>query len=332
MTGQLWSVPSEGGYFYADELSDYLRMTMQPLCKFRQMCDAKDGAQKGLNRGDQFTWNVTSNLGSQGRRLAENQPIPESGFTILPHSLTVTEAGNSVPYTGKLDLLAKQEIKETIRKTLSDDCRKYFDIETYLQFNRTPLRIAPTGGNSTTSITLSTTGATAITNNVPLGTGHIKATSDMMKERNIPAYMGDDYFCIAAPTTYRTFKNQLEAVKQYTMAGIAHIFSGEIGRYENFRFIEQNFIPKGGVDGGADTVFDPWNGVANPWTNAQSSWAYMFGGDTCTEAICIPEEIRARLPGDYGRSKGMAWYYLGGFGLVHDDATNARVVKWASAA
>jgi hypothetical protein len=57
-----------------------------------------------------------------------------------------------------------------------------------------------------------------------------------------------------------------------------------------------------------------------------------MGGDTVTEAICIPEEIRAKIPGDFGRSKGIAWYYLGGFGLVHDDATNGRIVKWDSAA
>jgi hypothetical protein len=50
-----------------------------------------------------------------------------------------------------------------------------------------------------------------------------------------------------------------------------------------------------------------------------------------TEAICVPEEIRAKLPGDFGRSRGIAWYYLGGFGLVHTDATNCRVFKWDSA-
>ena len=52
MVGQIWSVSAEGGFMYADELSDYLRMTMQPLCKFRQLCDAQDGTEKGLNRGD----------------------------------------------------------------------------------------------------------------------------------------------------------------------------------------------------------------------------------------------------------------------------------------
>ena len=54
--------------------------------------------------------------------------------------------------------------------------------------------------------------------------------------------------------------------------------------------------------------------------------------DTCTEAIVVPEEIRAKLPGDYGRSKGIAWYALGGFGITQTSATDARIYKWDSAA
>lgn len=56
MVGQIWSVAAEGGYMYADELSDTLRQQVQPLTKLRQLCDADDGDAKGLNRGDKFNW------------------------------------------------------------------------------------------------------------------------------------------------------------------------------------------------------------------------------------------------------------------------------------
>jgi hypothetical protein len=43
-----------------------------------------------------------------------------------------------------------------------------------------------------------------------------------------------------------------------------------------------------------------------------------------------------KIPTDYGRSKGVAWYALLGFGLVHtaamNSAANARIVMWDSAA
>ena len=330
MTGQTWTVPSEGGFLYSDELSNILRSQVQPLTKFRQLCDAQDGTQKGLNRGQAFNWNVYSNVGTQGRRLSENQTMPETGFTMIQHSLTVTEAGNSVPYTGKLTSLAKQDVVTIIDKTLKDDARKYFDIEAFLQMKNTPLRASPASGNSATAIVLDTNGVASQTNAVAYGTGHTKAIGDTMKERNIAPYIMDDYVAIGHPSTWRPFKNTLETLHQYTETGLAHIFNGEIGRYESFRFIEQTFIPKGGA---ADsTTYDPWSGTADPWNGGLSSWAFHLGADTVTEAICVPEEIRAKIPGDYGRSKGIAWYYLGGFGLVHPDALNARVVMWDSAA
>ena len=295
-----------------------------------QFCDAEDGTQKGLGAGETFTWDVISNVSRQGRRLNERDPIPETNFTITQGSLTVTEWGQSVAYSGKLEALAKHKVQGIIDKALKHDARKAFDIEAFLQFKQTPLRVAPTSGTSTTAVTLTTNSATATTNNVEFGTGHVKALSDTMKERNIPPYENDSYFAISHPTTWRTMKNSLESVHQYTVEGLNMIRAGEIGRYEDFRFIEQNNIVKGGAND--STTFDPWDGTADAWDNGKSSWAFFFGADTVTEAIVIPEEIRAKLPGDYGRAKGIAWYALGGFGIIHNNATNARILMWDSAA
>jgi hypothetical protein len=68
------------------------------------------------------------------------------------------------------------------------------------------------------------------------------------------------------------------------------------------------------------------------WTNAKSNWAFFFGDDTVAEGIVVPEEMRGKIPSDYGRSRGIAWYYLGGFGIVHTTAAQGRIVKWDSAA
>jgi len=328
MAGQLWLTPSEGGYLYSPELSRILRKSLQPATKFRQFCKIEDA--KGLHAGDKFYWNNVGNVGTQGGKLSETNPIPETGFTVSQSNLTLYEYGNSTPYTLKLDIFAKQDVVSIIDSLLKDDARKAFDIEAFTQFKATPLRVAPTSGTSTTAVTLTTNSATATTNNVELGTGHVKAISDLMKERNIPAFSGDDYFCISHPTTYRTFMNSLESIRQYTDIGMNQIMSGEKGRYENTRFVEQTFIPKGGAND--STTFDPATGTADAWNNNKSSWAFFFGGDVVIEAPVIPEEIRAKIPGDYGRSRGIAWYAVTGFGLANDAAANARVVMWDSAA
>lgn len=243
-----------------------------------------------------------------GRKARYSQGLWETLRSYVLNALAITIR----PFSEKLDNLSEHSVKEVINKVLKNDAKKAFDIAARAQFNLTPLWVAPTGGTSTTAVTLTTNGATATINNVAMGKDHIKAISDLMKERNIPAYQGDDYMCIGHPSTFRSFKNDLETIHQYTDQGFGMIMNGEIGRYEGCRFIEQTNIAK------------------ETWSNGKSNWAYFFGEDTVAEAIACPEEMRGKIPTDYGRSKGIAWYYLGGFGLVHADATQARIVKWSS--
>lgn len=313
MAGQVWGTASLGGYMFSETLSKVLRMSVQPLVKFRQFADIKDAAVQGKNRGDAFHWNVYSDVANAGTVVAETSTMPVTNFTITQGTMTVTEFGNSVPYTGKLDDLSSQPVKEIIKKVLTNDAKKAFDAAAHGQFNATPLRVVPATNTTTDAVTLTTNGTATLTNSVALGKGHVKAIVDLMKERNIPPYSGDDYFSIAHPSTFRQLKNDLESIHQYVDQGFQMIMNGEIGRYEGVRFIEQTNIAKG------------------TFAAAKSNWAFFFGDDTVAEGIVIPEEMRGAIPSDYGRSRGIAWYYLGGFGIVHTAAAQARIVKWDSA-
>ena len=311
--GQVWVTNSLGGYMYSDNLSKVLRMAVQPLVKFRQFADVKDAAIQGKGKGQEFHWNVYSDVATQGTVLTETSTMPETNYTITQGTMTITEFGNSVPYSGKLDDLSEQPVKEVISKVLKNDAKKAFDIAAQTEFEKTKLRVYPTGGTSTTAITLSTTGTVGGTNTgVALNKSHVKAIVDTMKERNIPPYEADDYFAIAHPSTWRQLKNDLESVHQYVQQGFQMILNGEIGRYEGVRFIEQTNIAKAAWGGGV------------------TNWAYFFGADTVAEGVVVPEEMRGKIPSDYGRSRGVAWYYLGGFGIVHTQAAQSRIVKWDS--
>jgi N4-gp56 family major capsid protein len=309
MSGQLWSVNNLGGFMYSDELSDYLRTELQPMSRFRQFCDVKEG--KGKEKGELFNWNVYSDVQDDGGTVLETDVTPETNYTITQGQLTVTEFTNSVPYTKKLDDLSRHPVKEVIQKVLKNDARKTLDRAAHEQFDATTVTVTPTGGNSATAITVEVGGAT-ITNNIALNKEHIKAIADIMKERDISPYMQDDYFAIARPTTLRTFKNELETIHQNVESGMQLIFNGEVGRYEGIRFVEQTNI------------------ASEAWTNGLSDAVFFFGADTVAEAIVEPEQIRGKIPTDYGRSRGIAWYYLGGFGIVHNaaDGLQNRIIKW----
>jgi len=332
MAGQVWAVNSLGGFFYSRQLSNVFRMAVQPLVKFRQFCDIHDASQQGRKKGDLFTFDVVSDVATAGGVLTETNTMPETNFTVTQGTLTLTEAGNSVPYTGKLDNLSKFDVEQFIMKALKNDAVKAFDRLAYVQFNQTLLRAVASSGTDTSAIQLFTNGTVTGTNTIAFTNNHAKSIVDTMKERNIPAYIADDYYALAWPTTLRGFKNSLETIHQYSDTGFKLIMNGEIGRYENVRYVEQTNIVHGIS---ADGVTSTSTGTNGGWSQNKSDWIFFFGNDTVAEGIAVREEMRGKIPTDFGRSKGVAWYYVGGFGIVHAStaaAGNARILKWDSQA
>lgn len=322
MSGQLWGTNSSGGFMYSDQLSDVLRMDLYKSVKFRQLCDVEDFTDKGKGKGDTVHWDVYSDVQTQGTKLVEGTAIPETGFIIQQGTATVDEWGNSVPYTKKLDTLAKHELVPVVKKVLARDAKKAFDFEAHSKFNATPLRVV---GTTAGALVLTTNGTATATNSFGLTGTYAKKIGDTMKERDIPPYIADDYLCIARPTTLRPFKDDVESVIKYHVEGYDPILNGEIGRYDGVRYIEQT-----NVNTGIST-----NGTG--WSAGSSDWAYFMGADTVAEIVVLFEEIRGKIPSDFGRSMGMAWYALEGFALTHSslnslNVNNARVLKWDSAA
>lgn len=312
MAGQVWQTSNLGGYMHSVNLSRRLRTALQPMVRFRQFCDAREAFGKG--KGETFNWNVYSDVATQGGALSETDTMPETNFTITQASLTITEYGNSVPFTKKLNDLSEQPVTEIIHKVMKNDARKAFDTAAYNQFNQTLLRVTPTGGNHPQALDLNTAGTAPGTNNIAFGSAHAKTIADTMAERDIPTFDGTNYMAIARPTTLRSFKDDLEAVHQYTSEGWQVVMNGEKGRYEGIRFCEQTNVASQG------------------WTNGLSDEIFFFGADTVVEAVAIPEEVRGKIPSDYGRSMGVAWYALLGYGIVHTTAAQSRIIKWDSAA
>ena len=102
MAGQVWGTSNLGGYMYSLNLSKELRLALRPIVKFRQFADVKDAAHQGLHIGDTFHWNVYSSIATAGAALTEGTAIPETNFTITQGTMSITERGNSIPYTNKL--------------------------------------------------------------------------------------------------------------------------------------------------------------------------------------------------------------------------------------
>lgn len=312
---QLWSNTGQG-YMASDILSENFRTALQPLTRFRQFCDVEEAV--GKNNGEKFIWTVYGDTQDSGtRELQENQPMPTTNFPVYTAEVTMTEYGISIPHSLKYESMSEHEVPEVITKTLRNDANRKFDELAHAEFNSTILRAV---GGASGAITLTDNGTPSGTNDIAMSKDHVKTIRDTMEERNIPVFDGEDYVATMRPTTLRPVQDDLESVFQYVDEGYKRIVNGERGRYEGIRFTTQTNVASEG------------------WTNGKSDAAFFFGADTVTEAIAIPEELRGKIPDDYGRSRGIAWYYLGAFKVTHADTTDAeskkqaRIVKWDSAA
>lgn len=329
MAGQLFAVNSLGGFYASFNLSKELRMGVQATSKFRQFADVRDAWGKVTRTGQTFTWDGVPMMSRANRALTETATVPQGNHTIYQGTLTMSERGYSVPFSEFLESMSVPAVRTPIMKVLKYDAMCDIDATVWTEFNKTALRAAATA--SADNITLTTNSTATLTVSAAMSKVNVRSIVDTMKGRNIPFYDEKSYFAIARPAGLRGLKNDLESVHQYTETGLEMIMNGEIGRYEDTRFVEQTVVPAGGA---ADsTTFNAYTDTADAW-NVAGDWVFFFGADTVCEAVHTEEEIRAKIPDDYGRSKGIAWYGLLGYGITHNDSNNlnqSRIVKFDSA-
>lgn len=320
MAQMLWATNSLGGFLANPKLDKYLHFSAQPLTRFRQFTSVKDAL--GKESGDTFNWLKVANVNDYGGSLSETGTMHQTYQTITKGTLTITEYGNSIPYTRKLLTLSEYEVKDMIRKGLLNDFRKVQDGLVEREFNSCVLRYV---GSSTTTYALTTNGTATATNTSAFNKYHVKNMVDELVKRNVAPYDGDNFICVASLEAIRGILDDLESTKYYVQEGYRDLLAGEVGLYYNCRFIRDNFATRYVYSASARTA------TAISWTGAYSLPAYIFGGDTIIEAVAQPETILPKEQTDYGRSLGLAWYFIAGYKIEWDDEPNTRIIKWDSA-
>ena len=317
---QYYGSTTAGGYFANPRLSNELRYALQPLMRFRQFVDIKEAW--GMGKGDTLYWDKISNISTAGGTLVETNEILEHKFSVGRGMMGLSEYANSIPYTFKLEAFSQWNVQTPIIRLLRDDMAKVLDKAAGLQFKgsgRKYISVTATTGTFE-SITEGKTFASANIGKTNLTYTHVKNVIDQMKKWNIPPYTADgDYVCIGSINAIRGLKDDTkwEAFNEY--GDPAKLFNGEAGRIYGCRFVEENnyLVNTLGSSSG---------------TNNKGE-AVFFGAESVAEGIAVPEEIRVKVPTDYGRSKGIAWYAILGFKRMwknSDSGNNSHIIHFTS--
>lgn len=138
--------------------------------------------------------------------------------------------------------------------------------------------------------------------------------------RPVPFYEDDYYICLCSVKFLRGIYDDADFEHVSRYANAEGYYKGEIGRmpFYHTRFILSNHTAALS------------NGVG---TNSVLGEAIIFGEEPIVEAVVTPEEIREKIPGNFGLDKALAWYYLGGFGKVWDYSADSEehIVRVTSA-
>lgn len=316
----LWATHS--GFLTNNKLNKMFQRVAQPLFRFRQFVSLHEAF--GKQQGQSVNWLKVANVGTYGGSLIETNTMHETTQALSWGTLTVTEYGNSIPFSFKIETLSEFDIQEIVRRSLLDDAVKVIDGLVERKFNDTKLRYV---GTSASGGALTTNGTATASNTSALNGYHVRKIITELKKRNVPGFAraGGDYVSIVSVEAAEGMRAALESIHQYTESGSTKIANGEIGRYYGCRFVEDTFASRFTFDPIARTA------TAKSWAQGQSLDAYFFGDDTVREAVVVPEEIRMKVTTDYGRSKGMAWYSILGHAIEWDVADDTRIVKWDSA-
>jgi len=315
MATHSWTYDAPAGVFKNHAMSADIRFAAIAQTKFVQFTNAAGGL--GKNKGESVTITRVSNLAvPSDDSLVELEVIPEDEFALSTQSITVTERGRAVPYSSLDKDLSALDIENAIQKKLRDQLALRMDKLAADAFKRGRLKVVADGATSLNVATNGTAGAQASVN---LNMYHVETIRDLMfSTYNIAPYMDGDYVALASTKACRGIKRDTNWEKWHQYTDNEAKFKGEIGRIEGVRFIEinntaslNNAIGAAGVCG--EAVF--------------------FGDDPVAMATVIDPELRAKESGDYGRSKGVAWYGIYGFDQIWYDSANpgeARVIHLTS--
>jgi N4-gp56 family major capsid protein len=310
-----WQFDAPSGVYKNHALSSDIRMAAIAQTRFVQFTMLENGY--GRKKGESVTITRVSNVDvPDDDTLVELERIPEDEFSLSTQAIPAEERGRAIPYSSLATDLGHFDLENAIQKKLRDQLALRMDITASSAFKEGRIKAVPDG---TASLDIATNGTPAATATANLNVYHVEEIRDyMFSTLHLAPYVDGDYMCLASTKALRGIKRDPNWEKWKTYADAEAKASGEVGRIESVRFVEIN---------------NPQALRRDLGTNDVLGEAVFFGDDPVAMANVLDPELRAKESEDYGRSRGVAWYGIYGFGQIWGDSANpgeARVVHLTS--
>jgi N4-gp56 family major capsid protein len=294
--------------------SKEIEFKAMPIMRFLQF--AKQKTELGVEPGLTISMMTYNNL-KKGGALTEGVRLQTQALSSTMKQITVGERGNAIAVSELALKASFTDIMADATTLLGRDVAITLDTE---------LRDTVINGVTNTIYGRANSSATKITSRANITTSNylsvatIKDAVEILATANAPKFEGSYYVSFVHPHQSRELRDDSAWIEASKYGAPDQLFTGEIGKIDDVRFIETTLMPNGAapVDDPAykDTLVAGASG-APATTNVFQS--VVFGEATYGYAIALPVELRDNGVVDFGREHGLAWYAIWGCGVLHPE-------------
>ena len=283
-----------------------------PILKFDQFSTKK--TELGVQPGRTIQIPRYGNI-KRGGRLTEGVRLQTRGMSMSLQSITVFEQGNAIGFSEYLLQTSFYDQLSAASLMLGRDMALVLDG----QLRDTTLlgtNVVFAGGAASRA---------TLTAAMKFDTTIVKDMVEALETKNAPKWAGDHYICFLHPHQGRGLRDDNDWINASLYAGATQIYTGEIGRYEDVRFITSTVMPNGAngtVDPDTGDYVDVgYSSQLASGTNGNLTNIYqsvMFGEYSFGHATAMPVELRDNGVEDFGREHGLAWYAIWGSNVLEN--------------
>ncbi len=283
-----------------------------PNMRFYQFATVK--TELGVEPGLTISMLVYDNL-AIGGALSEMTTMTTQALSGSTKQITVKEYGNAVSVSELLIQSSFDDIMASATTLLGRDYALVLDCE---------LRDAALSNSNyviyASNGTTKVTSRADLTPECTLKVATIKDAIEILATNNAPKYGNASWICFVHPHQSRALRDDPAWINASNYGNPEQLFTGEIGRIDDTRFIETTLMSNG-----ACAVTDPAydanlvKGAAGGSPNCPVYQAVIFGDAYYGVAFSLPVELRDNGVEDFGRKRSLAWYAIFGTARLHNE-------------
>lgn len=295
---------TNGGTLFSDGVrmvySREIEFKALPIMRFSQFATQK--TELGVEPGLTISMLTYDNL-KLGGALKEMQNMSTQALSGSMKQITVQEHGNAVSNSELLIQSSFDDIMATTTTLLGRDYALVMDCE-LRDVALSGTNIVYGGGKASRE---------ALTKDDKLKVSTIKDAIEILATNNAPKYANLYWICFVHPHQSRDLRDDSAWINASNYGAPEQLFTGEIGRIDDTRFIETTLMCNGKASANDPAYKAELAGEVAKYQ------AVIFGDQYYGIAWSLPVELRDNGVEDFGRKRSLAWYAIWGTGLLHND-------------